>query len=135
MTPQNHITLLGILHIARGAFALLIGMAVFGILTGIGVIADDETAVSVLGAIGGVIMMILTVLSIPSIVAGIGVLLRREWGRITALVIGVLSLVDIPIGTAVGVYTLWVCLNDDCRALFPGAPSLPVPVALPVVQS
>jgi hypothetical protein len=123
MTKQNHITLLGVLHIARGAFVLLVGVLLFAILTGIGAISDDSTALGVLGFIGTALMLLLTALAVPSVLAGIGILLRREWGRILALVVGILSLIDIPIGTAVGVYSIWVLMNDETRALFSDTPA------------
>lgn len=127
MTRQNHITLLGVLHIARGAFVFLVGIALFALLTGIGLISEDNTAMGVLGIIGMVLLLLLVALAIPSIIAGIGVLLRREWGRIMALVVGIISLIDIPIGTAVGVYSIWLLMNDDTRILFGQSPS-------PIVQ-
>jgi hypothetical protein len=133
MTTQNHITLLGVLHIARGTFVLLIGVAAFSILTGIGVIADDRTAMGVLGLIGTAIMVLLGLLAIPSIIAGIGVLMHREWGRILALVVGFLSLIDIPIGTAIGIYTIWVLLNEPGKSQFQmtAAPTAPHAAAAP----
>lgn len=42
--------------------------------------------------------------------AGWGLLQREPWGRMFALVLGILSLIDIPFGTALGVYTLWVLM-------------------------
>jgi hypothetical protein len=52
---------------------------------------------------------------------GWGLLQREEWARTVALVIGFLALLRIPLGTALGIYTLWVLLprqsDDDYRAL------------------
>jgi hypothetical protein len=135
MTQQNHITLLGVLHIARGALVLLIGVILFGLLTGIGVISDDSTALGVLGFIGTALMLLLVALAIPCVLAGIGVLLRREWGRITALVVGILSLIDIPIGTAIGVYSIWVLMNDETRALFQNTQATVIQPPAPVPQA
>src|SRR5580698_6110277 len=42
--------------------------------------------------------------------AGWGVLHREPWARVIALVLGFISLFNVPFGTAVGVYTLWVLL-------------------------
>ncbi len=131
MTQQNHITLLGVLHIARGALILIIGLALFMILTAAGVISDDETAFGIIALVAMVMMFIFLAISLPSVIAGIGVLMRREWGRILALVVGVLSLIDIPFGTALGIYTIWILMNDETRPLFQ-KPS-PVTVEPPVV--
>jgi hypothetical protein len=135
MTKQNHITLLGVLHIARGAFVLLIGVLLFAILTGIGAISEDTTALGVLGFIGTALMLLFIALAIPSVLAGIGVLLRREWGRIMALVVGILSLIDVPIGTAIGVYSIWVLMNDETRLLFQVTPATLMQPPAPVPQT
>jgi len=42
--------------------------------------------------------------------AGWGLLNREPWARVMALVLAFLSLMNIPLGTALGVYTLWVLL-------------------------
>lgn len=44
------------------------------------------------------------------LVAGWGLLQREPWGRMVAIVLGCLSLIDLPFGTALGIYTLWVLL-------------------------
>ncbi len=54
-------------------------------------------------------------------VAGWGLLQRQEWARIFALVVGFVALLNVPIGTAIGVYTLWVLLptqsDEEYKAL------------------
>ena len=42
--------------------------------------------------------------------AGWGLLRRESWARILALIVGFLALLNIPLGTALGIYTLWVLL-------------------------
>jgi zinc ribbon protein len=42
--------------------------------------------------------------------AGYGLLQRESWARILALILGFLALFNIPFGTALGIYTLWVLL-------------------------
>jgi len=53
--------------------------------------------------------------------AGWGLLQREEWARTVALVVGFVALLRIPLGTALGIYTLWVLLptqsDDDYKAL------------------
>jgi hypothetical protein len=43
-----------------------------------------------------------------ALIAGYGLLNRRPWGRVLAIIAGVLALIKFPIGTALGIYTLWV---------------------------
>ncbi len=42
-----------------------------------------------------------------------GVLKVRPWGRVLALIMAFLMLLDLPFGTALGVYTLWVLLPAE----------------------
>lgn len=42
--------------------------------------------------------------------AGWGLLERQSWARPLTLVLGFLSLIHIPLGTALGIYTIWVLL-------------------------
>jgi hypothetical protein len=43
-----------------------------------------------------------------SLATGLSLLQRKRWGRALAMVAGILVLIRIPIGTALGIYTLWV---------------------------
>ncbi len=47
------------------------------------------------------------------IIAGVGLLQSQPWARILTLVVGFISLLNVPIGTALGVYTLWVLLAPN----------------------
>jgi len=47
--------------------------------------------------------------------AGWGLLQREPWARILTLVLGFISLFNVPFGTAVGVYTLWVLLPQQSQ--------------------
>lgn len=51
-----------------------------------------------------------------ALAAGFGLLNRRPWGRIVAIIAAILALLKFPFGTALGIYTLWV--------LAPGASGL-----------
>jgi hypothetical protein len=58
------------------------------------------------------------VLGIPGMVAGYGLLRRKAWGNILAMVVGFLGLVNFPLGTAIGIYTFWVLLQDSAADYF-----------------
>jgi hypothetical protein len=131
MNPmQNHVKILGILHIVFGALGIVVGfglLALFGGIAGIvGMNADSddaEIAVPILGGIGGLIFAFTALLSIPGIVAGIGLLHFKPWARILAIVISILSLLHIPIGTALGFYGIWVLFSRDGQVLFERPPA------------
>ena len=47
------------------------------------------------------------------IMAGWGLLERQPWARTLAIVVAFVNLLDMPFGTALGVYTLWVLLPAE----------------------
>jgi hypothetical protein len=123
----THIKVIAVLHIVFGALGLLAGMAgmlFFGGLAGfVGATdhsSDSWMAVPVLGSIGGIILVIALVLSLPSLIAGIGLLQFRPWARIMMIVLSVLHIFNVPFGTALGVYGLWALLSPEGEALFRG---------------
>ena len=59
----------------------------------------------------------------PGIIAGIGLLARAGWGRILTLIIAAFSLLNFPLGTALGAYTFWVLLQSSADKYF-GPPTL-----------
>lgn len=46
------------------------------------------------------------------VIGGIGLLSREPWARVVTLIVGFISLIDIPFGTAVGAYSIWVLLSS-----------------------
>lgn len=42
------------------------------------------------------------------LLTGYALLTRQPWGRIFAIIFGILALIHLPLGTALGIYTLWV---------------------------
>lgn len=57
------------------------------------------------------------IFGLAAIIGGWGLYHRKNWGRMTVLVIGVLALFRIPFGTAVGIYTLWVLLKPEAARM------------------
>lgn len=60
----------------------------------------------------------LVILAAGGICVGLGLQQRLAWARLAAIVLGVLALFHPPLGTALGVYTLWVLLPDDHGAQY-----------------
>jgi uncharacterized membrane protein (DUF2068 family) len=61
-----------------------------------------------------VIAILLLAKAALGFIAGWGLLQHESWARILALVLGFISLfTNIPFGTALGIYTMWVLLSSD----------------------
>ena len=118
MGMQKHVTLLGALFIAYHVLGLIVGIVIMAVLSTIGCLTHDPQVVAILTAVGVGIGTFLIVLSIPGLVAGIWLLKRRPWARMLTLIVGAFDLIDIPFGTALGVYSFWVLLHDDTIRIF-----------------
>ena len=57
--------------------------------------------------------------TIPSLVAAYGLLKRKSWARIAAIIAGAVSSMNVPIGTAACVYALWFFLGDNWKSVYP----------------
>jgi len=115
---DKHIVLIAILHIALATLGLIIAMVVFTAVVGGGVLSGDDEAIAITAIVGTVIAGFIAILSVPSIIGGIGLLKHQPWARILMMIIAALDLFNIPIGTAIGVYTLWVLLQDETIQIF-----------------
>ena len=119
---DNHVTVLGILYIAFSALLLLAAIIVFAAVVGGGYISGDSEAMAITAIVGPSVAAFLVLLSAPGFIGGIYLIKRRPWARILVLVLGFLNLIEIPIGTALGIYTIWVLLKDESAELFKPSP-------------
>lgn len=122
---QTHVKVLGVLYLALsalGLFAALFILLAIGSAAGIvGVTADPEDAaiaLPVLGIAGSALGVMLLVLALPGLITGWGLLTLKPWARVLGIVLSALNLLNIPFGTALGIYGLWVLLNKDSERLF-----------------
>ena len=115
---RKHVTILAVLHIAFSSIFLLIAAIVFVSILGGGLISQDREAITVTMIVATAVAGGFTIVSLPGIVAGVGLLKFKNWARILVLVIAVLNLFNIPFGTALSVYCFWVLLNGDTAELF-----------------
>ena len=72
----------------------------------------------VLTLVGTTVGLLMAALGLPGVIAGYGLLTRKPWARILAIVVGILNLVNVPVGTAIGLYTLWVLTQPAATEYF-----------------
>ena len=105
----GHVRLLGIFWLAISAFRLLPGLALVSIFRYGFPFYTSGVPGFVHGLMRGLGGLLLAG-AVIGIVAGWGLLERQPWARTLAIVLGCFSLLDMPFGTALGIYTLWVLL-------------------------
>jgi hypothetical protein len=126
---DTHVKVLGVLQIVCGAIGLLCAVLlvfIFGGAAGIVGASGDPNAsiaIPIIGITGMALVGFLTVLSLPGVIVGVGLLKRQAWARIGGIVISVLALIAVPFGTVVGAYGLWVLFSKDTERLFAHHPT------------
>ena len=118
---QRHVQLLGILWIAYSALSLVGGIILEIIANTLFSPRGHTGAPFFLQPLLTAIGSFLVAKAVLGIAAGWGLMQRVSWARILAVVLGFIALIDLPLGTALGIYTIWVLLSpgaeDQYRAL------------------
>jgi len=117
---REHIRLLGILWLALGALNAVGAVILFILANTLFVhlpeMTGDPAATRWLHPFLGVIAILVAVKAAAGFLAGWGLLQREPWARILTIVLAFLSLFNVPFGTALGIYSLWVLLPAESDA-------------------
>ena len=115
---QEHIRLLGILWLALGAINTVGSLGILfasNFVYGHVFTPDNGPPVPrnllhfILMSVGTFVLAKAAV----ELIAGWGLLRREPWARMLTIVLAFFSLFNIPFGTALGIYTLWVLLPSE----------------------
>jgi len=121
---EQHVKVLAILNIVLGILGVITAVCALALFGGIAMLvgadgdADAPMVMAILGSIGVLAFAVVAVLSVPCIVAGYGLLHHRSWAPIMTIILSAINLTNVPFGTALGVYGLWVVLNKDTKPMF-----------------
>lgn len=115
---EKHINVVAALQIGLSIFNLLIALLIFTIFKLVIGFVDDQNGEMVLSIIANVIAIAFIVLSVPGILAGLGLYKRQEWARILTLVLSVIEIFSFPFGTAIGIYSIWALIQPESIAAF-----------------
>ena len=124
MDLQSHKKTLGIIHIVYGLLITVTFIFIGSLVSVLFPFISEEivkdaggNAEEILAMVSGIIRMIFILLlifsALPSILGGIGLIQGKSWGVIIALVAGCVSIFSFPFGTAVGVYSIYVFIQNN----------------------
>jgi hypothetical protein len=96
----------------------MIGFLGLFFFVGIGLASGDDEALPILSIFGCSALFLFSFFAVPGLIAGFGLLARKRWGRIFGIIVAILDLFNIPIGTAFGIYALWVLTEPQAEPYF-----------------
>lgn len=113
-----HVRVAAWLHIVQGALAVCViaflGM-IFGFAgaaAGASVHGQDANILAWLASFGLALFAFILAFPLLEIVGGAMLLGGHTAGRVITLIFSVLGLINIPIGTVIGIYSLWALLRE-----------------------
>jgi hypothetical protein len=119
---RQHVVVVGAIHIGFGIIGLIASAAIFfGLSLADGFIPYNEMPEGVaefLKVLFVSLPLLIGALSTMGLVGGIGLLGFQLWARYLVIVVAIIGLLNIPIGTLKGVYSLWVLFQNETVALF-----------------
>jgi hypothetical protein len=115
---KTHVQIVAWLYIAAGILGIFLALVVAGLIVSGGLISGDDTAIRVTTIVSIFVGGLVVLVSVPGVVAGIGLLSFKSWARILAIILSILNLPGFPIGTLLGIYSLWALLDSESSLLF-----------------
>ena len=123
---QVHVKVLGAIFIALSSLGLLFalfimfGFGALGLVGAAGAADNPDAAVALpfFGILGAALTGVLVLVTLPGLLAGIGLLKLKPWGRVLGIIVSALSLLGFPWFTLFGAYGLWVLLSKETEQLF-----------------
>lgn len=116
---RQHVSFVGALHIGFGLLGVAGALAIFfGFQFLFELVEDEPVAQNVLSFIGNSIGLILLFFSTLGVIGGIGLFSYRPWARILVMIVSALNCLNVPVGTAKGIYSLWVLMQPETIELF-----------------
>jgi hypothetical protein len=122
---KSQVDFLGVLFVVWGLLTVVVGLSTLAL--GVGAVALIASAARSGGSqvAAGITAAAFTALAFIAMLWGaahvvVGLPLRRyaPWSRLIALMLGSVDLLLLPYGTALGVYALYVLLNEKGKTLF-----------------
>lgn len=114
--PDIHTRIAACLHIVLAVLALLVLLVLAAIVGAFGALGPgvgiDRQIAEWVGGLGILFIGLFAMLPVLEIIGAVLLLRGNDTGRILTIVFSVLSLLNIPIGTAVGIYSLWALLRE-----------------------
>lgn len=118
MSPRDHNKTLGVMHLIFGGMNAMALLANFGFIQR-GGIADSLGSLQVAALLRlrpevepALLVIFLLLFSVPSLIAGYGMLKRKSWAQGAGVIAAIASSLNPPLGTALCVYSLWFLFGE-----------------------
>jgi hypothetical protein len=124
VTPEEHNKTLGILHLVYGGLYALILLLMVAFFIFVANASGERGVDGFFFIVMGLILFFSAAVSLPSFIAGFGLMKRKRWAKLWGLIAGVMAGMSFPLGTALCIYTIWFLYGEaGGRELYAGSPA------------
>jgi hypothetical protein len=122
---KSQVDFLGVLFVVWGLLTVVVGLSTLAL--GVGAVAliasanrsgGSQVAAGITAAAFTTLAFIAMLWGAAHVVVGLPLRRHAPWSRLIALMLGSVDLLLLPYGTALGVYALYVLLNEKGKAHF-----------------
>jgi len=121
MTNEEHNRYIGWAFLANGLFQVMMLLFVFAFLYiffAIDPPGGGELPPAFLALMFGFIGLINLLFLSPNFIAAYALLKKKPWARIAGIIAAALSAMNVPIGTAAAVYSLWFFCGEQWKEVY-----------------
>ena len=117
MTSEEHNKFIGIGFLVHGGLQVLM-LLFMGLFFGLFILSiatrpgEPEMPAFFFGLIFAFVFLFQLVFTLPSLIAGYAILKKKTWARTASIVAAVLAAMNVPIGTALAVYSFWYFIGE-----------------------
>lgn len=110
---RKHVRIVSTILIVMGGFYLLaaVGITVLGLMAGNNQMQAGDVAVLPAILTGGVILLPLVLLGSLHIITAKAFRAGKGWSRIALWILSILNLGNVPVGTGIAIYAIWVLIQ------------------------
>lgn len=124
MTAKEHNKIIGILHLVEGGLQIFGGILTAAFIFGAGYYLqfnkDLESYGNLLFIIGLIFAPLSFIMAFVNLFAGWKILKEKSGARKWGIAASIISLINIPIGTIIGAYSLWFLFGVEGKEMYAG---------------
>jgi hypothetical protein len=117
MSNQQHIVVLGAIYTILGVLNLIVAVVLFAAMGAQAALSGNARAVmdTMTSDVRLVLASVSLLAGLLTFTGGVGLLKHKSWAWGLVWVLACMSLLSVPMGTALGAYALWVLTRSEVR--------------------
>jgi hypothetical protein len=117
---DRHVRILGTLNMVYGIVGAVVAIVIlirFGGFNGVYAAFNED----IVGLVAVILVAFQLLIAAPCVLAGYHVRKLQDWARVMLIMVSAVNVLNVPFGTLIGSYGLWVLMTPETDPLFQNA--------------